>query len=508
MSSRLFTNFRWGLTGEAQSMLVEGERVVSRGSGVAPEGVDAVNLDGRYLLPSLTDCHCHILPTGLDLAKLHLGAANSREAVLDAVRGRHRSHPDGWLLAVHYDQNKWGGEHLTRTELDTISSSRPILLRHVNGHAGVANTAALQAAGVGLDEADPDDGSYGRDASGKLTGVAFEGAHERVSGAIPNPTFEESVEAILAAARSMASMGLGSATDMQTNARDLPAYRAAVERGCPIELRLYMVWKDVFGPRATDRNEIEALRDGPGPIVAGVKLFADGAIGSATAAIYGGYAGREPSLGGTSGQLMYSKERLIERVKTAHDAGFQVATHAIGDYALDLVLDAYEATGGAARHRIEHAMLLSDQQIERLHRLGCQVAMQPEFLVRFGHAYRAQLGHARAGHLKRFRSVLDAGVALAFSSDRPICAGSPWTGVECASARPDGFDPAENLSRREAIERYLTPAARIGGDANRGALNPGELCDAIVMDSDPLLPGEPAAPAKLQVLSMVGTGAA
>src|SRR5579863_7393398 len=231
-------------------MRVEDDRVTHRGASAPLEGADAVDLGGKFLLPALTDCHAHILPTGLDLAKLHLGSANTREAVLDAGRDRHRDLPEGWLLAVHYDQNKWNGVHLTRVERDAISPTRPILLRHVNGHAGVANSAALAAAGVAPEEPDPDDGSFGRDATGAVNGVIFEGAMERVNSAVPRSTFEEAVSAILVAAQSMAAFGIGSATDMQTNARDLPAYLEAAKRDCSIELRLYVVWKDVFGPKA------------------------------------------------------------------------------------------------------------------------------------------------------------------------------------------------------------------------------------------------------------------
>ncbi|MHB8636637.1 MAG: amidohydrolase [Fimbriimonadaceae bacterium] len=493
MRATLYKNFRWGLTGESQALRVEDGRVTERGPNVSGLGAEEIDLGGRFLLPALTDCHCHILSTGLDLAKLHLGAANTQVEVLDAVRDRHRDTAAGWLLAVHYDQNKWGGEHLTRTQLDTISATRPILLRHVNGHASVANSAALVAAGIAPDESDPSDGSFGREASGVINGVLFEGVHERVSSASPAPSFDEAVAAIAAAAQSMAAFGIEAATDMQTNVKDLAAYQAAAERNCPIRFKLYLVWKDVFGPRAVDRELVEVLREGRDSrlAVAGVKLFADGAIGSATAAVYGGYADRPLAPGDYAGQLMYSAERLQERVRVAHEAGFRVATHAIGDHALNIVLDAYEATGDAARHRVEHAMLLSDAQIERLADSGVSVAMQPEFLIRFGHTYRTQLGAERASHLKRFRSVLHAGIPLAFSSDRPICAGSPWTGIECACDRPEGFDPAENLTRVEAIERYLEPAATIGGGEPAGSLSVGQASAAIVMESDPLLAGTP-----------------
>lgn len=487
--TRLYANFRWGLTGQSQSMLVADGRVVARGPGVRADAA-TVDLGGRFLLPGLTDCHCHILPTGLDLAKLHLGSSTTPKAVLDAVRDRNASHPSGWLLAVHYDQNRWGGEHVTRHDLDRVDSERPILLRHVNGHASIANSVAMTIAGIGDYERDPKDGSFGRDADGKVNGVLYEGAHERVSSHVPLPTLEEATEAILRAGESMTSYGLISAADMQAQTRDLPAYELAAKRGCPIQMRLYMVWRDVFGPRA-DRERIESLRKPQAnPRVCGVKLFADGAIGSGTAAIYGAYLGKPEAE--HSGQLMYPPETLSERVRIADEAGFVVTTHAIGDYALDVVLDAYEATGNSARHRIEHAMLMSDSQIERARRLGVSLAMQPEFLHRFGHAYRAQLGPERAARLKRFRSVLDAGIALAFSSDRPICAGNPWTGIDTACCRPDGFDASENLTRAEAIGLYLGPAADIDDDkGNFGRLEPGESPFAIVTETDPLLPGEP-----------------
>lgn len=468
-------------------MLVESGRVVSRGNDVRGDG-EITDLSGKYLLPALTDCHCHILATGIDLLRLNLDGCETHEEVLDAVKDRGAQEHGVWLVAVHYDQNRMGGMHLTRHDLDKISTSRPIFLQHVNGHASVANSVALEAAGLQPNELDPDNGKFGRDADGSVNGVLFEGAHERVRNVIPRPTLEESVNAILRAGESMAALGIGCATDMQTETTHLEAYRLAAERGCKIKLRLYMVWRDLFGPRPASSEVLVPFvgpRNGSAPVLAGVKLFADGAIGSATAAIYGSYAG-QPSAE-TSGNLMYTPEVLTHRVKVAHDAGFQIATHAIGDHALDVVLDAYESTGDPKRHRIEHAMLLSDSQIERLSRSGCSVAMQPEFLLRFRHAYLAQLGPDRAKSIKRCRSVLDAGIPLAFSSDRPICAGDPWVGVETASNRPDGYDPNENLTRVEAIERYLGPSADINGDGGvMGRLEPGEELIAAVSDSNPL----------------------
>jgi predicted amidohydrolase YtcJ len=413
------------------------------------------------------DPHCHILPTGLDLQKLHLGSAESHSDVMRLLQARHTSHPDGWLLAVHYDQTRYEGIHLTRRELDEISAERPILLRHVNGHASVANSAALRAAGVDASTPDPVGGEYRRDANGEPDGVLFELAHEFVTGKVPMPSVEEMTDAILAAGASMAAYGIASATDMMTGwfdlERELTAYQRAAERGCAIETRLFLQYNVVFGKRAMPgdallqaKTQLEATGRSR---IDGIKVFADGAIGSATAAIYGAYEGQPDAP--FSGQLIYSVERLNSMVQTAHDAGWQIAVHTIGDRSTDLVMDAYEATGDPSRHRIEHAMILSDAQIERLARLNCWVTMQPEFLRRFGHSYLRQLGPERASKLKRVKSVLDAGIRLCFSSDRPIVAGDPRDGIEVAVNRPAGFDPSENISQAEAERLYTTAAAEI-----------------------------------------------
>ncbi|MEQ1822137.1 MAG: amidohydrolase [Fimbriimonadaceae bacterium] len=492
----LYTNFTDGLTGQRRRMLVEDGRVVwnTTDAGADAPTAEVINLRGRVLSPKFVDAHCHILPMGLDLQKLHLGDCQTKADVLDSVRHRHNDHPDGWLMAVHYDQTKFAdGEHLTRLELDAISTTRPILLRHVNGHASVANTGALMAAQVTRATPDPSGGTFVRDASGELTGVLLEHAHERVTAAAPSPTVEQMVHAILAAGDKMAKFNIGTATDMMTGRYDLPkeleAYRLAAERGNPIRVRLCLQWGSVF-LRQEDRSrkmrdDLAELTAGFNPEtlkVWGVKIFADGAIGSATAAIYGRFTGSSPE-GDSDGQLMYSADRFKEMVRMADDAGFCIATHTIGDRSTDLVMDAYEQTQNPRRHRIEHAMMLSDAQIERMAKLGSHVTMQPEFLHRFGHAYQRQLGSERAAKLKRFRSVLDAGIELSFNSDSPIVLGDPIIGIETACNRPTGFDPGENTTREEATRAYTEMGARANHDHGlMGTLAENELADFFIAE--------------------------
>jgi predicted amidohydrolase YtcJ len=422
--------------------------------------------------PPFVDNHCHILPAGLQLLQLDLSDTRSHEEVLDKLSQRRDEQPEGWLLAVHYDQNRYGGNHLNRLQLDAISSDRPILLRHSSGHAGVANSFALELAGVDASLQDEQGGSFERGPDGSLSGVVLENALERVSRSIPKPTREEMVLAILTAAESMSEMGIALASDMQTGCIDLNdelwAYREAAAAGCKIAMRLYLQWGRVFGKRGIGPerlNELVMEFDGSRSRIQGIKLFADGAIGAGTAAIYGSYADK-PSNAETSGILMYRPEQLTERVVTAAKAGWQVSVHAIGDHASDLVMDAFEATQEPSRHRLEHAMLLSDAQIERLQKLDCFVSVQPEFLSRFGETYLAKLGPELAFDLIRFRSLADAGVKLSFSSDRPITTGDPRVGIALATHRPSGFNPLENVSHRQALHAYTVAAAEATGDSS------------------------------------------
>lgn len=482
-------------------MVIENGRVlVAPTAGILSEVVDNVeDCQGKTLYPGYIDNHCHILPSGLDLLKLDLRKCSTREEILDAVSTRNQTHPEGWLLAIQYDHNKFAdGIHITRFDLDRISSSRPILLRHYNGHCSVANSEALRLAGVNESTPDPEGGEFVRDSDGRMNGVVLEDAHEIVWQATPTPSLDEMVEAILRAGEKMSELGISCASDMMTGLFDveteLKAYQIAADRGCRIRTRHYVQWKEVFGPKGIglDRfRELESAIDNKDRVkVCGIKLFADGAIGSATAAIYGSYTG-QPAKGpvisrnavntkqeGTSGQLIYSPEKLKRMTKTASDAGYQVAIHAIGDYAADLVMDAFEETREASRHRIEHAMLLSDEQIARLVKLDCFVTFQPEFLLRFGHVYRRQLGEERASLLNRTRSCIDAGLKVSLSSDRPIVPGDPMDGIRSAVSRPEGFAPEENVTLAEAVRGYTSAAAEANGEAGvMGSLTVGEFAD-------------------------------
>ena len=441
----------------------------------------ARDLKGATVLPGFIDAHCHVMPTGFDLAKLHLGKHATKQDVLDAVRDRLSSvRPGQWLHAVHYDQTRFDDNaHLHRAQLDAVSSDVPILLRHVNGHASVCNSAALIAANVSEETQDPKGGTYVRDSGGLLTGVLLERAHEHVSDCSPPPSYAERVEAALGAASVMARQGVTCASDMMTGYSDLEeelaAYWEASLKGAKVRFRLYLQWSPVFGPSALAeerRRELTGAMDPELCKVAGAKIFADGAIGAGTAAIHGEYTT------GGNGKLIYEPARLTEMVRTAHAAGWPVAVHSIGDRSTDHVLDAFEATDEPSRHRLEHAIIASDAQIARIARLGCHVTMQPEFLLRIGHAYRRQLSPDVSPKLKRARSFLDGGIRLSFNSDRPVVPGDPWDGILTAANRPKGFDQSENVTVEEGLRAYTLGGADANGDVGlMGEIKEGQLAD-------------------------------
>lgn len=448
-----------------------------------------LDVGGATILPGFVDAHCHIIPMGLDMQKLHLGPCQNKSDVLDAIRTWASEDTGGWIQAVHYDQTKFeDATHLTRDELDSAVSDRPVLLRHSNGHASVANTAALAAANIAPDVPDPTGGTFVRDGGGRLTGVLLERAHEFVTAAAPVPTTAQMVDAVMRAGERMASLGITCASDMMTGrwnlAQELEAYTLAAKKGCAVRLRLYAQWATLMGPKRIDPGKLAELTSAMDPETCrlnGLKIFADGAIGSATAAIYGEFL----TTGG-NGQLIYAPDRFKDMVRKGDEAGWSIAVHTIGDRSTDLVMDAFQQTQDPRRHRVEHAMLLSDAQIDRLAGLGSPVTFQPEFLVRFGHAYQKQLGPERARSTKRCRSVLRAGIDLSFSSDRPIVPGDPWDGIKAACHRPEGFDPAENIDLSTALTLYSESSARANNDSgDMGVLSTGALADFQIYDGEP-----------------------
>jgi predicted amidohydrolase YtcJ len=495
--SILFTNFTWWKDGSIRNMRVANDGLVTYMGDDEPFADDEIDLEGEWLMPGFVDCHCHIMPAGFDLLRLDLTPYENRQDMLRAVQERAQGMPEGeWLLATHYDQNRFeDGKHLTAAEIDAFVSDRPVILRHSSGHACVINSLAMQASKITQDTEDPRGGELLRDESGAPTGALLENAMELAYRAVPKATKEEMADAVFAAAKSISAFGITSAADMMTGHQGLQdeiwSYKAAIERGAPLRMRLYVQWSEVFKNKVSLQEIENTIAPMPESRLAvrGVKLFADGAIGAGTAAMHEGY------LTGGNGHFIYPREELQRRVSLADEAGYSIAIHSIGDRCTDLVLDCYERTKDPTKHRIEHVMVLSDAQVARIKSIGCKVTLQPEFLNHFKLAYKKQLGEARYLNLKRINSLDAAGIPIGLSSDRPIVPGDPWCGIRTAANRGD-----ESLSIERGIELYTHGAADADGDGHLfGRLNIRQCADFQVYDRDPRLPD-----AKLQSVWLSG----
>ncbi len=509
----------WNELPIAEAFVVHNGRILAVGTkdDLAARYPDAkrIAVDGKAIVPAFNDCHMHILPLGIDLGKADLRGCTSVAEIQQRLRQWMDTNPHAeWILGRAYDQNLLpDGKHLTRHDLDAVSADKPIFLNHVSKHGAVANTRALQMAGITRDTPDPTDGIIVRDESGEPTGVLLESAATLVAKHIPKPQGAELVQAVHRACNDLARRGILAASDASTGWHDLEAevnaYAQALAEGTPVRITLMPLygaaqragWLDI-PEQAGEATGSSPYPPTPHPELrwGAIKLFADGAFTTRTAALRQSYADTP-----TTGVLMYEPEELIERILTVHRAGWQCAVHAIGDRAIELVLQGYRRALETHprphhRHRIEHAMLMADDLLTEMQALGVVVVPQPEFLWWLTRAYLQGLGE-RAVWLMPFRSWLRAGVPMGFSSDQPVVPGDPIIGWRAAVTRTsrDGtcLNPEEGLDPLTALQMFTVGAAYATGDDEIGTLAPGKQARFVVLSHPP----EHIADADMQVVA-------
>lgn len=439
-----------------------------------------VDLDGRVVLPGFVDAHTHLPMVGRRLVHADL-SVDARESALDRLHDRaatvERAGGDGdggaseWIQGFGYDESRWDDDrYLTRSELDDVSTSIPVVAFREDMHVAGVNTAALGRLGL-------EAGDRGGDVQGddEATGVLVETAVDDVWDAVA-PSREETRDLLEAAQRHANERGVTGAHDMVRNSYAPEVYRD-LESESELSVRVRLnYWSDHL-----DSLVDVGLRTnhGSGLVTVGaIKTYTDGSFGGRTAKLSEPYADAE-----TTGQWVVRPEELNELVADAHAAGFQVTAHAIGDEAVDAVLDAFEAVdGGGRRHRIEHAELTDDAAIERMRESGVVASVQPNFLkwADEGGLYDRRLGDRRV-ETNRYRAMLDAGVALAFGSDcMPL---DPLLGIHHAVDAPAD---AQRLSVTDALRAYTTGGAYAGFDEDRlGTLALGNRADLVVLDESP-----------------------
>lgn len=482
----------------AEAIAIQGNRILALGSSVAmrellvPNG-QAIDLQGQTVFPGFIDAHLHFLSYGLSLQQIDLVGADSLNSALERVENRAKStEASRWLTGRGWDQANWNGGHFpNKRDLDTVAPAHPTFLRRKCGHAGWANTKALELAGITASTPDPDGGEIERDpATGEPTGILLERAMDLVGNLIAEPTHEEAVEAVRIAMHHVHKMGIVGVHNME-GAPALRAFQQLREDG---ELGLRLLQQI---PEADMDEAIRVgIRSGFGDDwirIGAVKIFSDGALGARTALMVEPYEG-EPD---NYGIAVATADHLDKQVEKAARNGLAVHIHAIGDQANRNVLDAVEKTrkagiGRHLRHRIEHAQVLHPDDVSRFVELGVIPGMQPIHCTQDMVYADANWG-ARSRLAYAWSSLLSTGAVLAFGSDAPVETPDVLQGIYAAVTRrrtdgfpsEDGWYPEECVSPQEAVYAYTMGAAYSGGEElTKGSLTAGKLADLVVLDRD------------------------
>ena len=483
------------------SLAVRGGRIVYLGPDAGAEalrgaGTEVVDLAGRTVTPGLIDAHSHLAGLGEALEQVDLTGAATFEEVVRRVREAAGRLPAGsWIGGRGWDQNLWPDQRFPHHRaLSAAVPDHPVWLTRVDGHAALVNARAMEILEIGAATPDPAGGRFLRDGGGGsgLTGVLIDNAMQ-VESRLPAPSAADLERRLAAAARHCVERGLTTVTDMGVADPTIEAYRA-LRRAGRLPLRAALFLTDDAGLLARWQARGPELDPEARLLVRGVKLYADGALGSRGAALLEPY-GDDP---GNLGLLVASGEHLADVARASLAAGFQVGIHAIGDRGAVVALDAMEAALGGprpeARFRLEHAQVTRPQDIARLARLGIVASMQPTHATSDMPWADERLGQRRLPRAYAWRQVLDAGGRLALGSDFPVEAADPRLGLYAAVTRQDrqgrpegGWLPAERLTREEALRGFTLDAAwSLFLDGEVGSLAPGKRADLVVFARDPM----------------------
>ena len=450
-----------------------------------PKAARAVNEQERTMLPGLIDAHGHVMDLGFTALRLDVNDTKSLSELQQRLRGYAATHPDAkWILGGGWNQELWPDQRFpTAADLDAAVPDRPVVLERVDGHAIVANSAAMKAAGVTAATPSPPGGRV-------ENGLFVDAARGLVDKAIPKPTPAEMDLALAKAQEILLGFGVTGVGSMSTSLADWAAFRRAGEAGrLNVRLMSYLLGTEPLKvvPHPTPWLYQDRLR------AAGVKLFADGALGSRGAWLKQPYADKPD----TRGLQFHSDAEILSLTDQAAAAGFQVATHAIGDAANAQIIAVYEQLskkyGSARRWRIEHFQIVDPADIARLAPAGIIASMQPTHQTSDRLMAEKRLGPNRLAGAYAWRSVLKSGARLAFGTDFPVESPNPFPGLSAAISRqdahgqpPGGWIPSQRLTLGQALHAYTRGAAYAGFAEDRiGALEPGKWADFVIVDRDP-----------------------
>ena len=485
----------------AEAVAVIGERIVAVGSraeidswrGPATRVIDA---HGRLLLPGFNDSHVHFTDGGAALAEVQLNDAGSVEELRHRLATQvARTARGEWLLGGDWDETKWSPrQQPTAALIDDITRDVPVFISRYDGHQGLANSAAMRLAGISTGTADVAGGVIVRDETGAPTGIFKDAAQELIFKVIPPRSHEQRLAAARRALAYAASVGVTSVQHMSVEFADVEVYSELLEKG-ELTTRIYCAPLETEW-QAQARVGMRRAWGSPYLRLGAVKGFADGSIGSRTAALLKPYSD-EPDNRGILSAEMHPPEAMRERLMQADAAGLQLRVHAIGDRAISMVLDMFEAIEKAngyhdQRMTIEHAQHTAPDDLERFARLHVIASMQPYHAIDDGRWVEARIGHERARTSYAWRSLLDHGVTLAFGTDWYVAPLNPLLGLYAAVTRatldgknPQGWIAEQKITLAEAIEAYtLGSAFAEFQEIEKGSITAGKLADMVILSED------------------------
>jgi predicted amidohydrolase YtcJ len=483
----------------AEAMLVRGEEILAVGdddevSALADAGAKTVDLEKHFVMPGFNDAHVHIAGAGEDWIAVRLNGVKSVAELQKRLAEGAAQHKEGeWIRGSGWDHTFWPDKKFpNRQQLDEVSPKNPVILTHISGHVAVANSLALQLAGINKTTPNPAGGEIERDAAGEATGMLKEGAAMGlVDSKIPPPSMEQRRRGIELALADVAQHGV---TSVQDNSawEDFLTYRAIKNDG-KLSVRI-TEWL----PFAAPLGKLEQMRrDGgttdPWLRTGALKMVTDGALGSRTAAMLAPYSD-DPS---TSGIMTIEPEKLRALAIERDKAGFQLNFHAIGDRANHIALDVFEAAAKAngprdRRDRIEHAQVVAASDFPRFARLQVIASMQPSHQTSDMRWAEQRVGPERIKGAYAWATMEKFGIRLAFGTDYDVEPITPFRGLYACVTRElptggpqGGWQPQEKISLDDCIRAY-TGGSAYGEfmEGKKGELKAGEFADFIVLSKD------------------------
>ena len=450
--------------------------------------IELVDLHGAYMYPGFTDSHAHLLGIGQRELTLNLEGTTSVAELVGKIAAEAEGKEPGVLVFGRgWIETGWPeGRMPTAADLDPVSPDNPVILVRADGHALVANSAAMAAVGITDETPDPDGGRIERDADGHATGMLIDNAEALVGPLRTKLDAAGKARALEVGSKIYASRGWTGVQNMSVGPDEAPIMQKLAEEG-KLPLRLWNAFdadEDGFAIAAGHEYEGPTIRN------RAIKLYMDGALGSRGALLIKPYSDR-PDISGLS---LITNEDLAKWMKRSDEAGVQVAIHAIGDLANQRILDVFEAGGYGPeqRWRIEHIQILAPEDIARLAKDGLIASMQPSHAIGDLHFAPARLGLARLAGAYAWKSLIDDGAVVAGGSDAPVEVGSPLIEFYAAVARKDlkgfsteGWHPEQKLSREQALALFTSASAYAAfEEKDLGTIEAGKIADFTVFDRD------------------------